>query len=224
VNVDSLFLRKMKELSPGTLNTDETRRIRIATERSFGVICKTPIATILESLQYCYGNENVAVRRLGPTEYIGHDASIDTACIRIYLLDCIVDRQLRPPRREGASRGLPRNLASDTPCKIPCVLELDMSPEHDYKYRSAVAIVNESSLFYCHLDKFTNVVHPNLPERKTNHFVPLGISWLRLVAPRGTSPVDNLFAAGGYVKRLHEGGRPRSQPKSLSSAWLFTII
>lgn len=193
-------------------------------ERSFGVVCKTPIAAILESLQCCYGDDNVEVRRLSPTEYIGHDASIDTDCIRFYLLDCIVDRKLRPPRRKGLSQGLPRNMASETPCKIKCYVESDTDSKQDYKYRSAVAISNEASVFYCHLDKFTHE-HQNQQLGHKHCLVPIGISWLRLIAPRhGTTPVDNLFAAGGYVRHLHEGGHPQSQARSQSSAWLFTIF
>jgi hypothetical protein len=218
------FVQKMNDLKPGQANNPEQRRMRIATERSFGVIGKTPIATILQSLQCCYGSDNVEVRRLDPTEYIGHDASVATVCIRFYLLDCILDRQLRPPRREGSSKnGVRHNLTGDTPCKIKCMSESDMSTDNDYKYRAAVAIVNEASLFYCHMtDKEQTHAYP--PARG-NVLVPLGISWLRLIAPRGnTTPVDNLFAAGAYVRRLHKGGRPLSEPRSHSSAWLFTIF
>jgi hypothetical protein len=214
------FVKKMKDLKPGQANNPKQRRMRIATERSYGVIGKTPIATILQSLQFCYGGNNVEVRRLGPTEYIGHDASVATVCIRFYLLDCILDRQLRPPRREGSSKnGVRCNLTGDTPCKVKCKSKSDMSTDNDYKYRAAVAIVNEASLFYCHM--FDKGLTPD----KGNILVPLGISWLRLVARRGTTtPVDNLFAAGAYVRRLHKGGRPLSEPRSHSSAWLFTIF
>ncbi len=98
----------MSELKPEDPNNADTRRMRITTDHSFGVVCKTPIAAILESLQCCYGDDNVEAWRLSPIEYIGHDASIDTDCIRFYLLDCIVDRKLQPPRRKGLSQGLPR--------------------------------------------------------------------------------------------------------------------
>jgi hypothetical protein len=183
----------MSELKPEDPNNADTRRMRITMERSFGVVCKTPIAaTILESLQCCYGDDNVEVRRLSPTEYIGHDASIDTDCIRFYLLDCIVDRKLRPPRRKGLSQGLPRNMASETPCKIKCYVESDTDSKQDYKYRSAVAISNEASVFYCHLDKFTHG-HQNQQLGHKESLVPIGISWLHLIAPqRGTTPVEYL--------------------------------
>jgi hypothetical protein len=218
------FLKEMKEL-----NNPERRQIQIPMDCSFGVIGKTPIATILRSLQCCYGGDNVEVRRLGPTEYIGRDASVTAVCIQFYLLDCILDRQLRPPRREGSSKNsVRRNLTSDTPCKIKCNLESDLSTENDYKYRSAVAIVNEASLFYCHMDTWAKTGNRRTrasPPESGNILVPLGISWLRLIARRGTTtPVDNLFAAGAYVRRLHNGGRPLSEPQSQSSAWLFTIF
>jgi hypothetical protein len=95
----------MKELKPGQANYPKRRRMRIATERSFGVIGKMSIATILQLLRCCYFIYNVGeVQRLGTTEYIGHDASVTAIFIRFYLLNRILDRWLRPPHCEGSNK------------------------------------------------------------------------------------------------------------------------
>ena len=106
------------------------------------------------------------------------------ACEDVYLLDVVLNRQLRPPRSGVTGDG------SSTVRKVQAYSKIKMSDKADADFHSLIIILPNAGIFYC------------VRERRKEEdgvalsYVPMCIDWLRL---KGLTLQP---ALGGYAKRI----------------------
>jgi hypothetical protein len=67
--------------------------------------------------------------------------SVQCNWLQFFLMDSVLEHQLRPSRDEGTS--------NTTPIKVQANSEFDMQPKANPRFRSAIAVIPDASLLYC---------------------------------------------------------------------------
>jgi hypothetical protein len=106
------------------------------------------------------------------------------ACEDVYLLDVVLNRQLRPPRFGVTGDG------SSTVRKVQAFSKFAMSDKADAAFRSLIIILPNAGIFYCVRER------RKAEDGVALSYVPMCIDWLRL---KGLTLQP---ALGGYAKRI----------------------
>ena len=195
------------------------------------LLCRTPLIRIRKALQEVFGHDRVHISMVNSPEEVKaggvqltNRAQEPITCnwLQFFLMDCVLERQLKPSRDEGTS--------NTTPIKVQAYSEFDMQPEADPRFRTAIAVIPDASLFYCVRDRHPTFVSIDDQKHHTQNVVTpdvllvrpllaLDIGDLRLRRHNISGPPELWFAKGGYVRRV-----TLDAETSLPLVWRISIL
>ena len=208
-----------------------------------GYLSKCPVECIEEALKICFAGYAVLITRLSSVDEYEPAGGVGAGCgdfldsssswLQFYVMDCILNRSLRPPRKETQSKVANNNIVgSSNMTSVPLKISFtggDTTSTEERCYRAVVAAIPDAGIFYSSHERRSALV-PQDKEAMGNNsgvkgepfygdrpYLPMDIAWLRVRCRDCLESVANKkgvvdgesyswFRRGGYVEHLFDSG------------------
>ena len=172
-----------------------------------GYLSKCPVECIEEALKICFAGRAVLVTRLSSVdEYepvgtrCGDVSGSSSSWLQFYVMDGVLNRSLRPPRKETPNKVVLCNnnvveLGSSNMKSVPLKISFtgDTTSTEDKCYRAVVAAIPDAGIFYSSHERRSALVPQGKEAKGHNSIVleeepfygnrpykPMEIAWLRV--------------------------------------------